>query len=475
MLCIALLGLTVDTDYHGFQREDFKLGASECVLVKPAKPAKNQPWIWRMEFFDHRPELDLALLKKGWHLAYINVGNTFGAPAAVAGLEKLYAEMVRRGFSKKPVLEGFSRGGLYAYQFAARNPDKVGVIYGDAPVLDFKTWPYGGKGGKRSDEDWNQVKTNYGFADDRQAMKYPFNPVDNLEVIRDAKIPVIHVVGDADEVVPVEANTNLFEKRFKALGGVMEVIHKPGGLHHPHSLDDPTPLVKFIEKHQNDTKNTPAGTVIAAPNTESRSGSAGWGDKSWLEQHQEILKLARERKPNLVLLGDSITQGWGGGGRSVWQANPDAYAKYLEPLNTLSMGLSGDRTQNVLWRINQGALDTQPANVGLMIGINNIWSDSAKDIFAGQKMILDAIKKKSPKSRIYVFATFPYRGKSTDGTAEKVVELNKLLGAETKKRGLKWIDLSDQLDASKMAGDGVHLAKAGYEVWGRAIAENIKK
>ena len=76
-------------------------------------------------------------------------------------------------------------------------------------------------------------------------------PIDNLEVLVQAKIPIIHVVGDADEVVPVEENTNVVEERYKIYGGVYQVIRKPGGLHHPHSLDDPTPIVRFLSKYSN--------------------------------------------------------------------------------------------------------------------------------------------------------------------------------------------------------------------------------
>jgi pimeloyl-ACP methyl ester carboxylesterase len=64
-----------------------------------------------------------------------------------------------------------------------------------------------------------------------------------------AKIPLLHVVGDADDVVPVPENTEVIETRYKALGGNIQVIHKPGVGHHPHGLDDPTPIVEFLAKY----------------------------------------------------------------------------------------------------------------------------------------------------------------------------------------------------------------------------------
>lgn len=209
-----------------------------------------------MEFFDHRPMADLALLEKGFFLTYMNVGNTFGAPSAIAHLDRFYGEMTSKYHLQKNVaLEGFSRGGLYAYNFAAKYPKRVSAIYGDAPVCDFKSWP-GGKGkGPGSKDDWQNLLKCYGFQNEQQALDYKENPVDTLNILAKAKIPIIHVVGATDEVVPVSENTDVIVERYKKLGGTIQVISKPGGLHHPHSLDDPTPIVDFILRHTNQKKS----------------------------------------------------------------------------------------------------------------------------------------------------------------------------------------------------------------------------
>jgi alpha-beta hydrolase superfamily lysophospholipase len=84
----------------------------------------------------------------------------------------------------------------------------------------------------------------YGFTEE-QALAYRKNPVDNLGPLAKANIPILAVIGDADEVVPVSENINLVEARYQALGGRIRVIRKPGGKHHPHSLTDPAPIVDF--------------------------------------------------------------------------------------------------------------------------------------------------------------------------------------------------------------------------------------
>ena len=243
------LGETIG-DYHGYVSHQLKVDGCDCIVVEPKVVDGKKRWIWRLEFFDHRPEADLALLKSGYHVATMNVGNTFGSPTAIAHLDKFYLEVVKRfQLNRKVVLEGFSRGGLYAYNFAAKYPARVAAIYGDAPVCDFKSWP-GGKGkGPGSKSDWESLITCYQFKDENEAMEYKLNPVDNLKVLAKARIPILHVIGGADEVVPVAENSDLVEARYKALGGLIEVIRKPAGLHHPHSLDDPTPIVEFLLKN----------------------------------------------------------------------------------------------------------------------------------------------------------------------------------------------------------------------------------
>jgi pimeloyl-ACP methyl ester carboxylesterase len=242
------------SDYHGFARHDFEVDGCPAIVVLPPQAAAGRPWVWRAEFFDHEPGADLALIGRGFHLAYIQVGNTFGCPSAMRHWDAFYAELTgRRCLGRKPALEGLSRGGLYCYNWAAANPDKVGCIYGDAPVCDFKSWP-GGKGrGPGSVTDWKKLLCDYGFASEEEALAYPGNPVDNLAPLAKAGIPLLHVYGDADESVPWEENTGVVAERYRALGGHIELICKPGGMHHPHSLPDPTPIVEFIARYASAT------------------------------------------------------------------------------------------------------------------------------------------------------------------------------------------------------------------------------
>ena len=235
-----------ESQWKGYALNQFNLEGVGCKVVRPKKAASGKPWIWRARFWGHEPQTDIALLEKGWHVVYCEVGNLFGAPKAVARWDAFYAYLVKEhGFAKKAALEGMSRGGLIIYNWAKANPEKVSCIYGDAPVCDFKSWP-GGKGkGKGSAGTWTNCLKAYGLTE-TEAMDFKGNPIDGLEVLAKAKVPLFHVIGEADSVVPVAENSDVIEKRYKKLGGSIEVIRKPGIGHHPHSLKDPKPVVDFV-------------------------------------------------------------------------------------------------------------------------------------------------------------------------------------------------------------------------------------
>ena len=244
------------SEYRGYSRFDFTVDGCPSIVVVPRQAAPGKPWMWRAEFFDAFPDVDLALLARGFHLVYISVGNRFGCPDALKHWDVLYKELTERhGLSPKPVLEGLSRGGLYCFNWAADHPQKVACILADNAVLDFKSWP-GGKGkGKGSPGDWQKLLADYHFQSEAEALAYRKNPIDNLESLAKAKVPLFLLCGDADDVVPYPENGALVRQRYEKLGGPVAVLVKQGLGHHPHGLTDPTPVVNFILGH----------TIPAAP------------------------------------------------------------------------------------------------------------------------------------------------------------------------------------------------------------------
>jgi len=238
------------SEWKGFERHDYEVAGRMATVVIPSKTAPGTPWLWRGEFFGAFATVDEALLRLGWHVAYLACPNTFGRPDTMERWQEFYKQLTEKhGFSRRPVLLGMSRGGLYVYNWAAAHPETVGLIYGDAPVCDVKSWP-GGKGkGKGSPKDWELFQKVYGLSE-QQAMEWKHNPIDILEPIAKAHIPILHVYGDADDTVPPAENTLILKQRYEALGGHVALIAKPGVGHHPHSLEDPTPIVDYILKNR---------------------------------------------------------------------------------------------------------------------------------------------------------------------------------------------------------------------------------
>ena len=237
-------------EWNGYEIQKFKVDGRDGLLVLPKTAATGKPWIWRTEFFGVDPQADIALLGKGFHVAYVGVGGLFGAPIALDAMDKYYDYVVKTyGLNTKTVMEGFSRGGLYALNWGIRHPDRVACMYLDAPVCDFKSWPGGGGRTRMSGRDWRDCLKAYNMTD-AQARAYKGNPIDNLEPLAKAKIPIFCVCGDMNDwIVPIEGNTLLLETRYKALGGQVQVIRKPKAGHRPHSLPDPAPIVEFVVKH----------------------------------------------------------------------------------------------------------------------------------------------------------------------------------------------------------------------------------
>lgn len=276
------------SEWNGCDRYDFRFKGRDAIVVAPKQEAEGKPWIWRPAFFGAFPSVDKALLEKGFHVVYYDVTHCYGSPRAVAQGTDFYQYMKDYyGLSPEVTLEGFSRGGLYALNWAIKNPDKVACIYLDAPVCDVFSWP-----GRKNAQLWNDLLREWELAD--EAMNaFEGNPVDNLAPLAEAGIPIMAVCGDADQVVPFRENMGVVRSRYLALGAPVEVIIKPGVDHHPHSLENPERVVDFILRHQPEYEKYLHYTV---------RGSL----------QNSFVKFEKERKGRVAFLGGSITEmnGW---------------------------------------------------------------------------------------------------------------------------------------------------------------------
>ncbi len=238
------------SDWNGFQRFDFEVEGKKCYVVLPDEEREGRPWVWRARFPNFHIEADLLLLKQGLHVAYIDTAGMLGSPRAMEYWDTFYEVMtLKYGMAKKPVLEAVSRGGLFAYRWAARHPNRVACIYADTPVCDFKSWPLGIGAGLGHEKTWARLLEEYTLTE-TEALDYRENPIDVLGPIADAKIPLLHIISLNDRVVPPEENSFVLARRYRELGGSIEIIEvkegteKSNGHHFDHP--DPERVAEFI-------------------------------------------------------------------------------------------------------------------------------------------------------------------------------------------------------------------------------------
>ncbi|MEZ6131753.1 MAG: prolyl oligopeptidase family serine peptidase [Planctomycetaceae bacterium] len=200
--------------------ETLELHGKPAFVMHPADEitTAGKPWIFYGPTLPPYPDeaerwMHEQFLGAGIAVAGIDVGEAYGSPLAFPAFEALYQEMIRRGFSKKPVLLGRSRGGLWVSSWAIRHPERVSGIAGIYPVYDFTTYP----GMKRA-------AGAYGLSEDELAARQAeLNPVRRASVLAEAKIPVLIIHGKEDTVVPLKENSEAVEKIY-ADAGVADLI-----------------------------------------------------------------------------------------------------------------------------------------------------------------------------------------------------------------------------------------------------------
>lgn len=218
-------------------------------LICPDQPAPGLPFVFRTAFFHAFDDADRALLARGFHLAYCDRPDEYGRPQAIAAYHRFHRRLCAEyGLSPRAALFGFSRGGLYAVNYALAHPDAVACLYLDAPVLDLRSWPAGLGCGCGSPDEWEDCKTRILEARTVEEIEaWPHNPVGHLDALAALHLPLLLIAGDADRTVPYAENGARLAAAYRRAGAPLTEILKPGCDHHPHSLPDVGPIVEFVE------------------------------------------------------------------------------------------------------------------------------------------------------------------------------------------------------------------------------------
>jgi lysophospholipase L1-like esterase len=212
-------------------------------------------------------------------------------------------------------------------------------------------------------------------------------------------------------------------------------------------------------------------------------------DAGWKKRHEKFVAMAKKGGIELLFLGDSITDAWGGEGHNPRAAGSQVFEKEFLPLKAANFGIGGDRTQHVLWRLQNGEMEgIKPKVVMLMIGTNNSngKDNTAEEIAAGITAIVKEIHQRSPDTRILLLGIFPRANKKTaeenQAQMAKIRKVNQIVAKlDDGGKTVKYLDIGDRFRARdeslprSIMPDQLHLSPEGYRLWAEAVKEPINR
>jgi hypothetical protein len=226
---------TVDWGTFGAQMVEFKVGSHRAYVVRPVRPAADgsKPWIWYAPSLstadgkwilplDRHAQTVKPLLEKGFYFCGVDVGESFGSPAGRRTFTEFHRILVdSHGLALRACLFPVSRGGLMHYTWAVEHPEFVARIGGIYPVCNLTSYP----GMAKTAKAWGMTEAE--LAQDLAN----HNPLDRLAPLAAAGVPILHVHGDADKLVPLESNSAQLARQYEAAGGKIEILVIPGKGH----------------------------------------------------------------------------------------------------------------------------------------------------------------------------------------------------------------------------------------------------
>jgi lysophospholipase L1-like esterase len=193
-------------------------------------------------------------------------------------------------------------------------------------------------------------------------------------------------------------------------------------------------------------------------------------EPAWIKRHEGFIAAAKQNPPEVIFLGDSITDAWRTDGKAIWEER-------FAPLKAANFGIDGDRTQHVLWRVQHGAFDgLKPKVIVLMIGTNNTprGRNTTPEVIVGVTTVVNELRAKLPATKILLLGIFP-RGQKGEAVREQLKEINAALAKLDDGHWVKFLDIGpkflmpDGALSTEVMPDLLHLSQEGYRIWADAI------
>jgi len=198
-------------------------------------------------------------------------------------------------------------------------------------------------------------------------------------------------------------------------------------------------------------------------------------DANWMKRHDQINSRVKEGQVDLLFIGDSITQGWEGAGAKVWK-------EFYEKRNARNLGIGGDRTQHVLWRLDNGNIDgIKPKLAVIMIGTNNSGSNTSDEIAAGNEAIVKKLREKLPDMKILVLGIFPRGADNNDAKRKINAGANEKIAKLADNKNVFYLDIGPKFTADDgtlskdVMPDLLHLNEKSYRTWAESIEPKVKE
>jgi pimeloyl-ACP methyl ester carboxylesterase len=423
------------------KKQIFQFQNRKAFINIPQQAAKGNPWVWRARFPDFHTEIDMALLNFGFHIVHLDMTDLHGGPKSIQLWDDFYTDVTEQfNLSKRVTLEGVSRGGLVMYAWTKRNGEKLDCIYGDTAVCDIKSWPYGSGVGKKSQVDWELILEEYGMTE-AEALNYTDNPMENLENLASNKVPILHVVGMNDTVVPPLENSFILQKNYRALGGQMEIIENKWGKEelegHHFILDAPGRAMDFILENTRNLRKCPDGKKYFTLR-----------ENLW----NSYQKFTQTKQGTVAFIGGSITynQGW-----RDWVFDWIQSKFPSSKLNMINAGIPSTGSTFGAFRLKRDVFQAQtrvkPKNVDLLFvefAVNDYYSGRiSKEPLRGMEGIIRQARKLNPNIDIVLlycvdpFKIEHYQQNSHKGDSKVIAQYESI----TQKYQISCINLAQEV------------------------------
>lgn len=229
-----------------FKVDEFLFEGKKAIVICPETTEKHRRWLMKAEYFTAFQNAEKALVEKGFHLAFLENTTRWCIDEDLHRRAR-FQEFVKEKYklSNKCSMVGMSAGGLISVKYAALYPEKVSVLYLDAPVMNLLSCPLGLGNGRDYKEEFYK-HTGLSLI---ELLNYRDHPIDKKDILLKNNIPIILVCGDSDDVVPFEENGKVLYDYYIQNNGKIKLILKAGCGHHPHCLEYPEPITEFIEQY----------------------------------------------------------------------------------------------------------------------------------------------------------------------------------------------------------------------------------